>query len=64
MTDDYRQGQLDILAAVHNILADIGMELTNRPAADEPERLVRTAKLEALLAVSRRVTAMPEAATA
>lgn len=64
MTDDYRQGQLDILAAVHNILADIGMELTNRPATDEGDRLVRTAKLEALLEVSRRVTAMPEAVTA
>ena len=64
MTDDYLQGQLDALAAVHNILADIGMELTHRPATAAAERLVRAAKLEALLEVSRRVTAMPEAVTA
>ena len=61
MNDDYRQGRLDILAAVHGVLADIGMEITNRPPSDEADRQTRMTKMATLTEVSRRICVMQEA---
>ena len=61
MNDDYRQGRLDVLAAVHGALADIGMEITNRPAGDEADRQARMTKMSTLTEVSRRICVIQEA---
>jgi len=61
MNDDYLQGRLDVLAAVHGVLADIGMEIIHRPAGDEADRQVRMTKMETLTEVSRRICVIQEA---
>ena len=61
VNDDYRQGWLDVLAAVHGVLADIGMEITHRPAGDEADRQDRMTKMATLTEVSRRICVIQEA---
>ena len=61
MNDDYRQGHLDVLAAVHGVLADLGMEIMNRPAGDEADRQARMTKMSTLSEVSRRICVIQEA---
>ena len=64
MNDDYRQGRLDAIAAVHRLLADIGIGVMAEKPANEAARVDRNTRMEMLLAVSRGVSAMTEAASA
>lgn len=62
MNDEYRQGQLDALAAVHKLLAELGCEFMDGVPATDGARHERTTKMAALVQVSRRVMDMTEAA--
>lgn len=59
MNDDYQQGRLDALAAVHRLLAELGCEfMVMPPREDKTAQRERFLKMDALTQVSRRVMAL------